>query len=79
MDFIQQDFHEMMTRSEGYPYTSLGSLTPLDEKEPFDLGDLLYDEYLNMGVISSDECPIPPGVDQPGLQQSFDADPQLTT
>ncbi|MBW0494733.1 hypothetical protein O181_034448 [Austropuccinia psidii MF-1] len=78
MDFYQQDFYEMMTSREGSPYTSSSPLTPLGEEEPFTLGDLLHDEYFHMGEISSDKCPIPPEVDQPGLQQSFDVNPQLT-
>ncbi|MBW0484828.1 hypothetical protein O181_024543 [Austropuccinia psidii MF-1] len=89
MDFSQQDFHDMMTITEGSPYTSSiteGSpytssspLTPLDEEEQFTLGDLLHDEYFNMGGINSDEYPITPAVLQPGFQQSFDVDPKLTT
>ncbi|MBW0583098.1 hypothetical protein O181_122813 [Austropuccinia psidii MF-1] len=79
MDFTQQDFHEMMTRREGSPYTASSPLTPLDEEEPFTLGDLLHDEYFNMGEINSEEYPIPQAVLQPGLQQSFDVDPELTT
>ncbi|MBW0572210.1 hypothetical protein O181_111925 [Austropuccinia psidii MF-1] len=77
MDFTQQDFHEMMTRREGSPYTASSPLTPLDEEEPFTLGDLLHDEYFNMGEINSEEYPIPQAVLQPGLQQSFDVDPKL--
>ncbi|MBW0512017.1 hypothetical protein O181_051732 [Austropuccinia psidii MF-1] len=49
MDFTQQDFHEMMTTREGSPYTASSPLTPLDEEEPFTLGDLLHDENFNMG------------------------------
>ncbi|MBW0593189.1 hypothetical protein O181_132904 [Austropuccinia psidii MF-1] len=78
MDFTQHDFHDMMTRREGSPYTALSPLTPLDE-EPFTLGDLLHDEYFNMGEINSEEYPIPQAVLQPGLQQRFDVDPELTT
>ncbi|MBW0509408.1 hypothetical protein O181_049123 [Austropuccinia psidii MF-1] len=32
-----------------------------------------------MGEINSEEYPIPQAVNQPGLQQSFDVDPGLTT
>ncbi|MBW0513431.1 hypothetical protein O181_053146 [Austropuccinia psidii MF-1] len=32
-----------------------------------------------MGEINSEEYPIPQAVLQPGLQQSFDVDPDLTT
>ncbi|MBW0523143.1 hypothetical protein O181_062858 [Austropuccinia psidii MF-1] len=79
IDFTQQDFHEMMTRREGSPYTALNPLTPFDGEEPFTLGDLLHDEYFNMGEINSKEYPIPQAVLQPGLQQSFDVDPERTT
>ncbi|MBW0526577.1 hypothetical protein O181_066292 [Austropuccinia psidii MF-1] len=79
MDFTQQDFNEMMTRREGSPYTASSPLTPLDEEEPFTLGDPLHDKYFNMGEINSAEYPIPPEVLQPGFQQSFDVDPKLTT
>ncbi|MBW0553695.1 hypothetical protein O181_093410 [Austropuccinia psidii MF-1] len=79
MDFTQHNFHEMMTRREGSLYTSSSPLTPLDEEEPFTLGDLLCDEYFNMGEINSEEYPIPQAVLQPGLQQSFDVDAELTT
>ncbi|MBW0569569.1 hypothetical protein O181_109284 [Austropuccinia psidii MF-1] len=79
MDFTQQDFHEMMTRREGSTYTASSPLIPLDEKEPFMLGDLIHDEYFNMGEFRSEEYPIPQAVLQPGLQQSFDVDPELTT
>ncbi|MBW0576607.1 hypothetical protein O181_116322 [Austropuccinia psidii MF-1] len=79
MDLTQQDFPEMMTRREGSPYTASSPLTPLDEEEPFTLGDLLHDEYFNMGEINSEEYPIPQAALQPGLKQSFDVDPELTT
>ncbi|MBW0593423.1 hypothetical protein O181_133138 [Austropuccinia psidii MF-1] len=51
MDFNPQYFHEMMTRRKGSPYTSSSPLTPLDEEEPFTLGDLFHHEYFNMGEI----------------------------
>ncbi|MBW0564133.1 hypothetical protein O181_103848 [Austropuccinia psidii MF-1] len=79
MDFTQQDFHEMMTRREGSPYNSSSPLTPLDGEEPFTLGNLLHDEYFNMGEINPEKYPIPQEVLQPGIQQSFDVDPELTT
>ncbi|MBW0588134.1 hypothetical protein O181_127849 [Austropuccinia psidii MF-1] len=79
MDFTQQDFHQMMTRREGFPYTASSPLTPLVEEEPFTLGDLLHDEYLNVGEINSEEYPIPQAVLQPGLQKSFEVDPEITT
>ncbi|MBW0487780.1 hypothetical protein O181_027495 [Austropuccinia psidii MF-1] len=79
IDFTQQDFHEMIIRREGSPYISSSPLTPLDEEEPFTLGDLLHDEYLKMGEINSEEYHIPHAVLQPGLQQSFYVDPELTT
>ncbi|MBW0479463.1 hypothetical protein O181_019178 [Austropuccinia psidii MF-1] len=78
IDFTQQDFHEMMTRRKGSPYTASSPLTPLDEEEPFTLGDLLPDEFFNMGEINLEEYLIPQAVLQPGLQQSFDMDPKLT-
>ncbi|MBW0588988.1 hypothetical protein O181_128703 [Austropuccinia psidii MF-1] len=79
MNFTQQDFHEMVTRREGSPYTASSSLTPLDEEKPFTLGDLLHDEYFNMGEINSEEYRISQGALQPGLQRSFDVDPELAT
>ncbi|MBW0544664.1 hypothetical protein O181_084379 [Austropuccinia psidii MF-1] len=69
----------MITRREVSTYNSSSPLTPLDEEEPFTLGDLLHDEYFNMRGISSDKYPIPSAVIQPGLKQSFDVDPQLNT
>ncbi|MBW0494996.1 hypothetical protein O181_034711 [Austropuccinia psidii MF-1] len=78
MDLTQQDFCEMMTRREGSPYLSSSSFTLLDEEEPFNPGDLPHDEYFNMREICSDEYPIPQAVIQPGFQQSFDVDPQMT-
>ncbi|MBW0496333.1 hypothetical protein O181_036048 [Austropuccinia psidii MF-1] len=78
MDFNQQDFHEIKTRRKGSAYTASSPLTPLDEEEPFTLGDLLPDEYFNMGEINLEEYPIPQAVLQPGLQRSFDMYPKLT-
>ncbi|MBW0577848.1 hypothetical protein O181_117563 [Austropuccinia psidii MF-1] len=79
MDFTQQNFHEMMTSRERSPYNSSSLLTQFNEEEPFPLGDLLHDEYFSMGENSSDKYPIPQEANQPGFQQSFDMDPQLTT
>ncbi|MBW0573767.1 hypothetical protein O181_113482 [Austropuccinia psidii MF-1] len=79
MDFTQQDLHQMMTRREGSPYTFSSHLIPLDEEEPFTLGDRHHDKYFNMGEINSEEHLIPQAALQPGLQQSFDVDPELTT
>ncbi|MBW0563890.1 hypothetical protein O181_103605 [Austropuccinia psidii MF-1] len=79
MDFTQQYFHEMITRREGSTYTASSPLTPLDEEKPFTLGDLLHDQYFNMGETNSEEYPIYQEVLQPGLQQSFDVDQELAT
>ncbi|MBW0465069.1 hypothetical protein O181_004784 [Austropuccinia psidii MF-1] len=76
---IPKSFDKVKTRREGSHYTSSNPLTPLEEEELFTLGDLLHDEYFNMGEITSEEDPIPQVVLQPGLQQSSDVDPQLTT
>ncbi|MBW0516752.1 hypothetical protein O181_056467 [Austropuccinia psidii MF-1] len=78
LDFTEQDFHEMITRRKGSPYNASSPLKQLDEEEPFTLGDLLHNEYFNLGEIKSEESPKPQAVLQP-RRQSFDLDPEIPT